>query len=246
VSERLRVRQEVAALADALAQAGDADRAAAQKRYLKSELEFVGVTMPVLRATARGWRTRHPKLEPHELKALVRALWRTPSYELRSLGIALLELDQARLGPEAVDLIEALLRASNTWAHVDWLAGGVLGKLGARHAEALDRLERWATDEGFWLRRSALLALLEPLRKGGGDFERFARLAAPMLGEKEFFIRKAIGWILREVSKQRPELTEAFLAEHAARVSGLTFREGSKYLPAGARASLGRLREAGR
>ena len=59
-----------------------------------------------------------------------------------------------------------------------------------------------------------------------------------MVEEKEFFIRKAIGWVLREVAKQRPELTYAFLAEHIERVSGLTLREGAKYLPAAQQAAL--------
>ena len=52
-----------------------------------------------------------------------------------------------------------------------------------------------------------------------------------MLGEREFFIRKAIGWVLREVSKKRPELTFEFLREHRDEVSGLTLSEGAKYLP---------------
>ena len=83
------------------------------------------------------------------------------------------------------------------------------------------------------MRRTALLAQLRALRHGGGDFALFAEIAAPMLEEREFFIRKAIGWVLREVSKKRPELVRDFLAEHGARASGLTRREASKYLPAG-------------
>lgn len=59
-----------------------------------------------------------------------------------------------------------------------------------------------------------------------------------MLDEKEFFIRKAIGWVLREVSKKRPKLVFEFLREHRAEVSGLTLREGAKYLPAAQRRAL--------
>ena len=76
-----------------------------------------------------------------------------------------------------------------------------------------------------------MLPLLIELRAGGGDFELFARFASSMTDEKEFFIRKAIGWVLREVAKKRPELTYGFLTEHIDRVSGLTLREGAKYLP---------------
>ena len=99
-----------------------------------------------------------------------------------------------------------------------------------RYPSAVRTVRRWAKDRDFWVRRTALLSLLLPLRRGEGDFELFTELAVPMLGEKEFFIRKAIGWVLRDVSKKRPELAFGFLHEHINEVSGLTIREGSKYL----------------
>ena len=80
------------------------------------------------------------------------------------------------------------------------------------------------------MRRSALLALLLPLRRGDGDFERFSRYADAMLEEREFFIRKAIGWVLRDTSKRRPELVAAWLGPRAGRASGVTVREAVKYL----------------
>ena len=77
-----------------------------------------------------------------------------------------------------------------------------------------------------------MLALLIPLRQGEGDFDRFGRYADGMLEEKEFFIRKAIGWVLREVSKKRPELVFDWIAPRTDRASGVTMREAVKYLPA--------------
>jgi 3-methyladenine DNA glycosylase AlkD len=93
-------------------------------------------------------------------------------------------------------------------------------------------LDRWAADEDFWINRSALLALLIPLRSGGGDFERFGRYADAMLDESEFFIRKAIGWVLRDTAKKRPDLVFEWLLPRAARASGLTVREAAKRLSA--------------
>jgi len=78
----------------------------------------------------------------------------------------------------------------------------------------------------------ALLCQLRSLRRGAGDFALFAHVAAPMLPEKEFFIRKAIGWVLREVSKKRPTLVRDFVLPHAKTASGITWREATKYLPA--------------
>jgi len=91
-------------------------------------------------------------------------------------------------------------------------------------------LDRWATDADFWIRRSALLALLGGLRRGEGDFDRFSRYADAMLEEKEFFVRKAIGWILRETAKKRPELVYEWVLPRASRASGVTLREAVKPL----------------
>ena len=102
--------------------------------------------------------------------------------------------------------IEDLIRQSKTWAYVDPLSIYLTGSLVERFPELVSTLDRWSTDDDFWVRRSAMLALLIPLRQGEGDFDRFGQYADGMLEEKEFFIRKAIGWVLREVSKKRPEL----------------------------------------
>ena len=98
---------------------------------------------------------------------------------------------------------------------------------------------RWAADDDFWIRRSALLALLVPLRRGEtASFERFARYADGMLSEREFFIRKAIGWVLRETGKRQPDLVAAWLAPRAPSASGVTMREAVRYLAPGQRDAL--------
>lgn len=212
-------------------EAGDPSRAEGEKAYLKSDLEFVGAGVPFIRATAKSFHRQFPALAHGDLTEVVLTLWRPPVHELRSLAIAILEAFRDRLVFEDLSLIEDLVRQCNTWAHVDWLAVKVAGELISRSPNGLETLERWSRDPWMWLRRSALLALLEPLRAGGGDFEIFSRLAAGMLGEKEFFIRKAIGWILRDTSRKRPELTYGFLDKHLREVSRLTLREGSRRLP---------------
>jgi 3-methyladenine DNA glycosylase AlkD len=106
--------------------------------------------------------------------------------------------------PSDIELIERLLRQSRTWALVDGLAASVVGNLVERYPELSETLNRWSIDDDFWIRRSALLALLLPLREGQGDFERFGRYADAMLEEREFFIRKAIGWVLRETPGSVP------------------------------------------
>jgi len=172
----------------------------------------------------------------------VRALWEEPVFELKALGVALLERRPGLLAADDLGLIEELLRRSGTWALVDWICTKVAAPIVSRAPDATRMLERWSRDEDFWLRRAALLAQLPELRAGRGDFALFARLAESMVEEREFFIRKAIGWVLRDVSRKRPDLAFAFLAEHIDRVSGLTLREGSKHMSGEQRQELARLR----
>ena len=144
--------------------------------------------------------------------------------------VELLDQYADRLEPGDIELLERLLRESRTWALVDGLAASVVGPLVERYGELGAVLDRWAADGDFWIRRSALLALLKPLRRGEGDFDRFSRYADAMLDDDEFFIRKAIGWVLRDTARKRPDLVFAWLLPWASRASGVTIREAVKPL----------------
>ena len=178
------------------------ERADHERRYLKSDLEHVGATVPQVRREARA--EARVMTSHGELMALVDALWGRPVHERRSCAAFLLHARVDLLGPGDVALLEQLVRDSHTWALVDVLAGNALGALLIRCPEAAPRIDAWAADADLWVRRGALLSQLEPL-KAGAPFARFARYADAMLDEREFFIRKAIGWVLRETSKRRPQ-----------------------------------------
>jgi 3-methyladenine DNA glycosylase AlkD len=160
-------------------------------------------------------------------------------HELRASAIAVLERKRGTLVDRDLPWLIALARKSKSWAYVDWIAPKVIGDVIARDPSSRRRLATWSKDGDYWVRRAALLAEHDALRAGGGDFALWSRLAAAMLDEREFFIRKAIGWVLREVSKKRPERTYAFLKRHRDRVSRLSMLEGAKYLPAADRQALG-------
>jgi 3-methyladenine DNA glycosylase AlkD len=221
------------------AQVGDPGRATHDRAYLKSDLRFYGVRVPEIRQAAADFARAHPALTRAELRAIVDALYATDWHEYRSVSIALLARYAAVLRESDLPWLAGLVRKSDTWAHVDWLAADVIGGVVERYPAGLKRLPVWANDASFWVRRTALLAQLRVLSPGAGDFAVFARLAAAMLDEREFFIRKAIGWVLREVSKKRPELVFAFLRAHRAEVSSLSLQEGANYLPAAMRTKLG-------
>jgi 3-methyladenine DNA glycosylase AlkD len=214
----------------ALCAAGSAERADHEKRYLKSALDHVGASVPAIRRAARAVRRARPDLARGDVLALVEALWRRPVHECRMAAVEVLDAYVDRLAAADVAVVERVLRGARTWALVDGLAAHVAGGLVERFPELGSALDRWATDEDFWIRRAALLALLVPLREGRGDFARFARYADAMLEEEEFFVRKAIGWVLRDASRKDPTRVAAWLAPRAARASGVTLREAVKYL----------------
>ena len=216
------------ALDAALKRAGSADRAAREQAYLKSELVHYGVPVPAIRRLVKAHARGHSDMTREELLAAVAWLWGCGVYELRVAACELLVSFGELLTEEDATLIERLIREAKTWALVDVLAPHVMGALFGAHPSLGSVLDRWARDPDFWVRRAALLTLLLPLRAGGGDFDRFSRYASQMLGDKEFFIRKAIGWVLRETSKKRPELVRAWIEEHEP--TGLTLREAAKYL----------------
>jgi 3-methyladenine DNA glycosylase AlkD len=220
-----------AEIEETLRTAGTPERAAHEKQYLKSDLQFLGASVWEIRHTVKAVMDRET-LEHDGLVALVRELWRVPIHERRMAGVAALELRDSPLSTADLGLIEELVRDSRTWARVDGLAGDVVGSIAQRDpAGAGPVQDRWAADDDFWVRRAALLAELKPIR-AGAPFDRFARHADAMLHEKEFFIRKAIGWVLRETGKRRAPEVIAWLAPRTHRASGVTMREAVRYLPA--------------
>lgn len=217
---------------------GTPQRAQKEKAYLKSELRHYGTSVPTIRTVAKSTVRGHPDMTHDQIVSLVDTLWTVPVHERRVACVELLVLWHDRLGPSDAALLERLLREARTWALVDVLAASVMGKLVERHPKLGDVLDRWATDDDLWLRRSALLALLVPLREGRGDFERFGRYADAMLDESELFIRKAIGWVLRDTGRKRPDLVYEWLLPRAGRASGVTVREAVKPLTDAQRAAI--------
>jgi 3-methyladenine DNA glycosylase AlkD len=215
----------------ALRARGAPGRAEHERAYLKSELTHYGTSVPAIRSVAKAVASQHPGLGHDDLVMLVDALWAASVHERRMAAVELLGIYHDRLRGEDMILLERLLRGSGTWALVDPLAASVIGPLAERHPEVGVVLDRWARDQDFWIRRAALLALLAGLRRGEGDFERLSRYADAMLDDKEFFVRKAIGWVLRETAKKQPNLVYTWLLPRATRVSGVTIREAIKPLP---------------
>ena len=214
-----------------LRELADPERARQQKRYLKSDLDFLGVTVPDLRKTVLITAREQGVIGHDELVDWVRALWDDVLFERRLAAVELLRARAGLLTDHDLPLLEELIRRAAGWALVDPLSGDIAGRVALTQPRAWRAIDRWAGDQDFWLRRSAMLALLAGIGTGQPDTERFERYAAAMMGEREFFVRKAIGWVLRELSKRDPGYVIAFTTRHVSEMSGVTFREAIRRLP---------------
>lgn len=231
-----------------LAAHGDPVRAAGQQRYMKSAMPFHGVTMPQLRTLIRPLLAgkRYALASPTQWQATARALWDDATHrEERYAAQELLGHRRyaAWLTPEVLPLIEHLVTSGAWWDHVDDLATRHTGSVLRTHRlEATPVLRAWmladAGEGAMWLRRTAILAQLHHRRDTDLALLTDALEASLEVGPdgrptshgREFFIRKAIGWALRQHSRIDPEWVLGFVAEHADRMSALSRREALKHL----------------
>lgn len=222
---------EAAALLAQLQALGTPERAEGEKAYLKSELQFVGASVPAVRSTTKAWLTAHPAIEHDDLFALADALWAHPIHECRLAAVELLVSKPALITLLDVPWLYNTIRDCHTWALVDPLAGWVTAELALRDPEGLvPHLDRWVGDDDFWIRRSAMLGL-RSLLKADRELDRCFAYAELLLPETEFFIRKVVGWVLREVAAHRPADVSDWLRAHMSQMNLVTLREPMRRLP---------------
>lgn len=219
-----------------LAAAGDPERAAGQQRYMKSSMPYHGVTSPGLRATLRPILAdpAYALSDREDWEATVRELWDGATHrEERYAALALTGHRRYRQFRDVgtLPLYAYLVRSGAWWDLVDDIATHhVAPILQADRAAVTPVVRAWATDEDLWLRRTAILSQLPA--KTATDTELLAHcldcnLPGSAFGS-EFFIRKAIGWALREFAKTEPQWVLDFAA--ARELSPLSRREALKHL----------------
>ncbi|WP_370617600.1 DNA alkylation repair protein [Mumia sp. Pv 4-285] len=211
-----------------LAKSADPSRSEGEARYLKSTRTHLGVGVPRTRSIVRSTLRSRLVRDRTNTLAVARTLWDSETYEHLLAAVFVLSEGVGTLGCDDLGLVETMVRSAGTWALVDPLSievAAVICDDGAGGVRCGAALDRWSSDDDFWVRRAALLALMPALRQGRGDWARFGRYAEGMLTEREFFVRKAIGWVLRETAKRRPELVAAWIADRPGRVPVLAVRE---------------------
>lgn len=219
----------ISAIRSGLHAAADPARAAGAQAYLKSAMPSLGVRVPEVRRTVKAAAKQHPPGSLPELQSAVLELWRSAGWrEERYAAIDLtgLALASGQLG--MLPLYEEIIRSGAWWDLVDGVSHRLRGLLQAHPAEMSLVLGRWSTDPDFWVRRAAITAQLGA--KAATDSALLAAVIEPNLSDREFFIRKAIGWALRDYAGTDPDWVRAFVARHDAALSPLSRREALRNL----------------
>ncbi len=227
----------VGAVRSALAGRGDPQRAAQQRAYMKSELPYLGLGAPALRALLRPVLAEHRFIDRAQWEAAVLELWEDATHrEEWYAAIALLRHRAHRqwLDADLLPLLEQLVRSGAWWDVVDEIAGHVVGQVLLDHRTAATPvLDTWSVDpDSLWVRRTAMLAQLRHRERT--DTELLERVLVANLDDtaygREFFIRKALGWALRQHARTDAAWVRTFVRPHADRLSGLSRREALKHL----------------
>ncbi|ASR37107.1 DNA alkylation repair protein [Prauserella marina] len=221
----------VSAAREGLAELGDPGKAPDMRRYMKSELPFRGVQKPARERLAKRLFTEFPLPDRESWLAAVTLLWREAAYrEERYLAIDLTgHRAYARWQtPDLVPVYEELVITGAWWDYVDVVAPKRLGPILRDHPATMAPLLReWAVDADRWKRRSAVICQLG--LGGGTDAELLAACVEATIDDPDFFLRKGIGWALRQYARTDPGWVGAFVAEHPG-LSPLSRKEALKHL----------------
>ena len=213
-----------------LADVADPQKAPQMQAYMKSPMPYRGVSAPILKRLCRDTFASHPLATPAEWQQVVLDLWRNASF--REERYAAVLLTQARAYREfltlsSVPMLEEMIVTGAWWDFVDTLAGHNLGDiLRANPSKMKPLMRRWARDSDMWKRRSAILCQLGFKRET--DLQLLYDCIEPNLSHKDFFIRKAIGWALRQYAWTDPKEVRRYVKANTDRLSPLSVREALK------------------
>jgi 3-methyladenine DNA glycosylase AlkD len=219
----------VAMVQSALADAADPEKAAGMQAYMKTDMPFYGVQKPERARILRRLCKEHPPADHGQYLSLATALWELPHREEKYLAQGVATAFPKWIIPESFPLYERFVVEGAWWDFVDETATHMIRTLVLGHpGYTWPIMDHWIDDPDMWRRRSALLCQI-----GAGsrtDQERLFDYCRRCAHETEFFIRKAIGWALRDYGRTAPEEVAHFATTHRDELSGLSYREATKHL----------------
>ncbi|WP_329556069.1 DNA alkylation repair protein [Streptomyces sp. NBC_00696] len=208
----------------------DPERAASMRAYMKDVAPFLGLTTPLRRALSRTVLEGTPRPDEADCTAIALRCWELPEREYQYFAVDYLRRHVRQCTSGFLPVARYLVSTVPWWDTVDALASHVVGGLVAADPKLVGDMDAWIVDEDMWVARTALLHQLR--YKERTDTERLFAYCLRQSGHPDFFIRKAIGWCLREYAKTDPEAVRGFLAREKGRFAPLSVREALKNIGA--------------
>ncbi|MGQ1787359.1 MULTISPECIES: DNA alkylation repair protein [unclassified Saccharicrinis] len=187
----------------------DASTAQWQKNYMKNKFEFYGIRAPKLKEIEKPFLQKDFLPPKTDIENLAKSLWNKPQREYQYFGIHLLYKYRKQIEFDDIKLFEHLIVNKSWWDSVDGIGPKLVGDYFLKFPEQRDvYTEKWLNSDHIWLKRSCLICQL--FYKEQLDTEFLTYVIKHLLGSKEFFINKAIGWILRQYSRTNPQWVEQY------------------------------------
>ncbi|WP_217169723.1 DNA alkylation repair protein [Streptomyces sp. AC512_CC834] len=205
------------------AAAADPERAVDMRAYMRDVAPFLGLTSPVRRALSRTVLEGLPRPRESDCTAIALRCWRLPEREYHYFAVDFLRRHVTHCSSGFLPVVRHLLTTVPWWDTVDLLAAHVVGGLVTADRDLTADMDAWIGDDDHWLARAALLHQLR--YKERTDTDRLFGYCLRRSDHGDFFVRKAIGWCLREYAKTDPDAVRAFVAEHRTRLAPLSVRE---------------------
>ncbi|MBZ9642233.1 DNA alkylation repair protein [Streptomyces sp. PSKA30] len=208
------------------AAAADPERAGPMRTYMKDVAPFLGLTTPVRRALSRTVVAGTARPDEADCTAVALRCWQLPEREYHYFAVDYLRRHVGRCSSAFLPVARQLVTTVSWWDTVDLIAAHVVGALVAADPGLKRDMDAWIVDDDLWVARTALLHQLR--YKDRTDTERLFTYCLRQSGHPDFFVRKAIGWCLREYAKTDPEAVRAFLARERGGFAPLSVREALK------------------
>jgi 3-methyladenine DNA glycosylase AlkD len=203
--------------------------AAPMSAYMKNHFPFHGITSQHRTELLKDLLSKENLPEHNDLPLICRQLWQLPQREYTYAALTLMTKFHKKLTPTDIPWLIDLVTQKSWWDSVDTLAGSVLSTLVNRLPDTLwPNFEPLISADNFWLNRTAIIVQLKMRDKTDTDFLTAAIL--PHMHNKEFFLRKAIGWSLRQYARHNPQWVIDFVQQHQELLTGLSKREALKRL----------------
>lgn len=212
----------------ALQEAADPEKAGQMAAYMKGHFVFLGVNAGDRRAASKETVRWAKSAEPDELLSLVTDLWNETEREFHYVGMDSIRAGAKHLRSMDLQTVRALITKTPWWDTVDSLAVHTIGTMVSNNPELVVDMDDWIESDDIWIVRTAILHQL--MYKNRTDTNRLFTYCEMRMDHTDFFIRKAIGWALRQYARTDPDAVRAFVARHDAALSGLSKREALKHL----------------